>query len=112
LGWFAVGYLIHAGVDDWSDVRARHVREWTATLLGRHAADGGGGGSQVGMRREWRLAGINPMFRRAMTPAGRPALGQPSCSGPRVRLKVFPGPGMSRLSTGVRRPQPCIGGIV
>jgi integrase/recombinase XerD len=26
-----------AGVTDWSDVRAKHVQQWTVTLLGRYS---------------------------------------------------------------------------
>ena len=32
--WFAAGYLIPAGLPDWSDVKARHIQEWTVSLLG------------------------------------------------------------------------------
>ena len=35
--WFAAGYLVPAGLSDWSDVRTRHVQEWTITLLGRYS---------------------------------------------------------------------------
>jgi site-specific recombinase XerD len=35
--WFAASYLIPAGLSDWSDVKARHVQEWTVTLLGRYS---------------------------------------------------------------------------
>ena len=35
--WFAAEYLIGAGLSDWSDVKARHVQEWTVTLLGRYS---------------------------------------------------------------------------
>jgi len=35
--WFAAGYLVPAGLSDWSDVKARHVQEWTVTLLGRYS---------------------------------------------------------------------------
>jgi site-specific recombinase XerD len=33
--WLAAEYLLPHDVTDWFDVRARHVQEWTATLLGR-----------------------------------------------------------------------------
>jgi site-specific recombinase XerD len=35
--WFAAEYLLPAGLADWSDVRARHVQEWTVILLGRYS---------------------------------------------------------------------------
>jgi integrase/recombinase XerD len=35
--WFAAGYLIAAGLTDWSEVRAKHVQQWTVTLLGRYS---------------------------------------------------------------------------
>ena len=35
--WFAAAYLIPAGLSDWSEVKARHVQEWTVTLLGRYS---------------------------------------------------------------------------
>jgi integrase/recombinase XerD len=36
--WFAAAYLIpSAGLSDWSQVKARHVQEWTVTLLGRYS---------------------------------------------------------------------------
>jgi integrase/recombinase XerD len=36
--WFAAAYLIpSAGLADWSQVKARHVQEWTVTLLGRYS---------------------------------------------------------------------------
>jgi site-specific recombinase XerD len=35
--WFAAEYLIPARLSDWSDVKARHVQEWTVTLLGRYS---------------------------------------------------------------------------
>jgi site-specific recombinase XerD len=35
--WLAAAYLIPAGIADWSDVKARHVQEWTVTLLGRYS---------------------------------------------------------------------------
>ena len=35
--WFAAEYLIPAGITDWADVRARHVQEWTVSLLGRYS---------------------------------------------------------------------------
>jgi site-specific recombinase XerD len=35
--WFAAEYLIPAGLSEWSDVKARHVQEWTVTLLGRYS---------------------------------------------------------------------------
>jgi len=63
--------------------------------------------SQAGGRRE--PTGLSGEQR--FPPAAWP-WDQPSTSGPRVRLKVFPDPGMSRLRTGVVRPQPCSGGIV
>jgi hypothetical protein len=38
--WFAASYLLPAGLSDWSDVKARHVQEWTVTLLGRYSDTG------------------------------------------------------------------------
>jgi integrase/recombinase XerD len=35
--WFAAGYLVPAGLSDWSDVKTRHVQEWTVTLWGRYS---------------------------------------------------------------------------
>jgi site-specific recombinase XerC len=35
--WMAASYLIPAGVPDWPQVTARHVQEWTVTLLGRYS---------------------------------------------------------------------------
>jgi site-specific recombinase XerD len=35
--WFAAAHLLPAGVTDWADVRARHVRQWTVWLLGNYA---------------------------------------------------------------------------
>jgi site-specific recombinase XerD len=35
--WFAASYLVPAGMSDWSEVKARHVQEWTVTLLGRYS---------------------------------------------------------------------------
>jgi len=35
--WFAAEYLAPLGLSDWSDVTARHVQEWTVTLLGRYS---------------------------------------------------------------------------
>jgi integrase/recombinase XerD len=35
--WFAAGYLVPAGLSDWSDVKTRHVQAWTVTLLGRYS---------------------------------------------------------------------------
>jgi integrase/recombinase XerD len=35
--WFAAEYLLAAGLPDWSEVKARHVQEWTVTLLGRYS---------------------------------------------------------------------------
>jgi len=35
--WFAAEHVIPAGLSDWSDMRARHVQEWTVTLLGRYS---------------------------------------------------------------------------
>jgi hypothetical protein len=35
--WLAAEYLIPAGLTDWADVTARHVQEWTVTLLGRYS---------------------------------------------------------------------------
>jgi integrase/recombinase XerD len=35
--WFAAEYLLPHDVTDWSGVRARHVQEWTVTLLGRYS---------------------------------------------------------------------------
>jgi integrase/recombinase XerD len=35
--WMAASYLIPAGVSDWSEVTARHVQEWTVTLLGQYS---------------------------------------------------------------------------
>jgi site-specific recombinase XerD len=35
--WMAASYLVPAGVADWSQVTARHVQEWTVTLLGRYS---------------------------------------------------------------------------
>jgi site-specific recombinase XerC len=32
--WLAAEYLVPAGVSDWSDVKARHVQEWTVTPAG------------------------------------------------------------------------------
>ena len=48
--WFAAEYLIPAGLSDWSDVKARHVQEWTITPSGpvlrrlRQQPGGRGGG--------------------------------------------------------------------
>jgi site-specific recombinase XerD len=35
--WFAAAHLIPAGLSSWDDVKARHVQEWTVTLLGRYS---------------------------------------------------------------------------
>jgi site-specific recombinase XerD len=35
--WLAAEYLVPAGLSDWSAVTARHVQEWTVTLLGRYS---------------------------------------------------------------------------
>jgi site-specific recombinase XerD len=35
--WMAASYLVPAGISDWSEVTARHVQEWTVTLLGRYS---------------------------------------------------------------------------
>jgi hypothetical protein len=35
--WMAASYLVPAGVSDWSEVTARHVQEWTVTLLGHYS---------------------------------------------------------------------------
>jgi site-specific recombinase XerD len=35
--WFAAEYLMPAGLSDWTEVRTRHVQEWTVTLLGRYS---------------------------------------------------------------------------
>jgi integrase/recombinase XerD len=35
--WLAAEYLLPNGIKYWSDVRARHVQEWTVTLLGRYS---------------------------------------------------------------------------
>jgi site-specific recombinase XerD len=35
--WFAAEYLIPTGLSDWPDVKARHVQEWTVTLLSRYS---------------------------------------------------------------------------
>src|SRR5712691_3382944 len=35
--WLAAEYLIPAGLSGWSEVTARHVQEWTVTLLGRYS---------------------------------------------------------------------------
>jgi integrase/recombinase XerD len=35
--WFAGEYLLPHDVTDWSEVRARHVQEWTVTLLARYS---------------------------------------------------------------------------
>ncbi len=35
--WMAAEYLIPASLTDWSEVTARHVQEWTVTLLGRYS---------------------------------------------------------------------------
>jgi hypothetical protein len=32
--WFAAANLVPAGLSGWSDVKARHVQEWTVTVLG------------------------------------------------------------------------------
>lgn len=35
--WFAAGYLIPAGLADWDEVKAKYVRGWIITLLGRYS---------------------------------------------------------------------------
>jgi gamma-glutamyl:cysteine ligase YbdK (ATP-grasp superfamily) len=35
--WLAAACLLPAGITDWADVRARHVQEWTVTLLDRYS---------------------------------------------------------------------------
>jgi site-specific recombinase XerD len=35
--WFAAEYLIPNGIKFWSDVTARHIQEWTVTLLDRYS---------------------------------------------------------------------------
>ena len=35
--WLAAEYLLPGGITDWGDVRARHVQEWTITLLDRYS---------------------------------------------------------------------------
>jgi site-specific recombinase XerD len=35
--WFAAEYLIPNEITDWADARARHIQEWTVTLLGRYS---------------------------------------------------------------------------
>ena len=35
--WLAAEYLIPNGIKFWDDVKARHVQEWTVTLLGRYS---------------------------------------------------------------------------
>ena len=35
--WFTAEYLFLTGLSDWSDVKARHVQEWTVTHLGRYS---------------------------------------------------------------------------
>jgi site-specific recombinase XerD len=35
--WLAAEYLIPAGFADWDQVKAKHVQEWTITLLGRYS---------------------------------------------------------------------------
>jgi integrase/recombinase XerD len=35
--WLAAEYLIPNGITDWADVKARHIQEWTVSLLDRYS---------------------------------------------------------------------------